>query len=123
MEMICSLLFRPHGFVEYFPTVAHFMLMFRHSLAHLDLSLLHRDPACEHSSIYIDGTVLYDELVKHLTQLESLNLHVETVCAFAEHLDSIILSFQTGEGLCLYSASMNALPFRLLVIHVDWIPF
>ena len=121
-EIICSLLFRTHRFVEYLPTVAHFILMFRHSLAHLDFSLLHRDPACVHSSIYIDGTSLYDELVQHLTKLEQLNLYVETVCALAEHLDSIIRSFQTGERLSLYSTSMNVLLFRLLVIHVDRMP-
>jgi hypothetical protein len=75
--------------------------MFRHSLAHLDVLCVHRDPAYLHSPIYIDGTALYEELVKHLTQLEQLNLHVETVCAFAEHVNSIMRSFRTGERLCL----------------------
>ena len=119
MEMIYSFLFRTHRFVECFATVADFILMFRQSLAHLDLLLFHRDPACPDSLIVTDGTSLYNELVQHLTKLEQLNLRVETVCAFAEHVDSIIRSFQTGEGLYLFSTSMNLLSSRLLVIHVD----
>ena len=100
-----------------------FILMFRHSLAHLDLFLLHRDPAYPDSFIVTDGTSLYDELLQHLTKFEQLNLRVETVCAFAEYLDSIIRSFQTGERFYLFSTSMNLCSFRLMVIHVDPMPF
>ena len=107
-------------FVQCFATVVDFILMFRHSLAHLDLLLFHGDLARPDSFIVIDGTSLYDELVRHLTKLEQLNLRVETVCAFAGHMDSVIRSFQTGEGWDLFSTSMNLLSFIQNIGHPCW---
>ena len=80
--------------MKYFPSVITFILLFHNSLLHLDLAFIHKDPAYRHSLAYIDGNVLFNELLVHMTQLEKINFCIETSCLCDQQMDSIIKSFQ-----------------------------
>ncbi len=84
-----------HAVVQYFPSVVNFILLFRNSLLRLDLALIHQDPACHHSLVYIDGNLLFNELIVHMMNLKKINFCIDTVCLCNQQMDSIIKSFQT----------------------------
>ncbi len=88
-------IFRTRQIVEYFPVVANFILLFCNSLLSLDLAFIHIDPAYRHSLVYVDGNLLFNELMVHMTKLENLNFCVETVCLCDQQMDNIMKSFQT----------------------------
>ncbi len=76
--------------MQYFPSVMNFILLFRNSLLNLDLAFTHRDPA-----YHIDGNLLFNELIVHMTKLEKLNFCIETACLCDQQMDYFIKSFQT----------------------------
>jgi hypothetical protein len=84
-----------HEIAQYFPSVVNFILLFRNSLLNLDLAFTHQDPAYHHSLVYIDGNLLFNELIAHMMVLEKFNFCIETVCLCNQQMDSIIRSFQT----------------------------
>jgi hypothetical protein len=84
-----------YNVVQYFPSVVNFILLFRNSVLHLDLAFIHVDPAYRHSLVYVDGNLLFNELIIHMTKLEKFNFCIETVCLCNQQMDSIIKSFQT----------------------------
>ncbi len=83
--------------VKYFPSVVNFILLFRNSLLKLDLAFTHKDPAYRRSLVYIDGNLLFNELIIHMTKLEKINFCIETACLCDQQMESIIKSYQTGK--------------------------
>ena len=81
--------------MQYFPSVVNFILLFRNSLLNLDLAFTHKDPAYGHSLVYIDGNLLFNELIVHMTKLEKLNFYIETACLCDQQMEYFIKSFQT----------------------------
>ncbi len=90
-----STIFRTRNVVQYFPSVMNFILLFRNSLLSLDLAIVHIDSTFHHSLVYIDGNLLFDELIVHMTKLEKFHFCIETACLFNQQMDNIIKSFQT----------------------------
>ncbi len=84
-----------YAIVKYFPIIVNFILLFRNSILNLDLALIHVDPACNHSLIYIDGNFLFNELIIHMTKLEKINFCIETAFVCDQQMNSIIKSLQT----------------------------
>ncbi len=81
--------------MRYFPNFANFILLFRNSLLHIDLSIIHRDIAYSNELVYIDGNVLFDKLLIHMMKLEKMNFCIATGCSCDQQVNSIIKSFQT----------------------------
>ncbi len=84
--------------VRYFPSVVNFVLLFHNSLLHLDLAFIHRDLAYRYSLVYIDGNILFDKLLIHMSKLEKINFCIETGCLCDQQMDLIIRSFQTRKS-------------------------
>ncbi|CAF4682165.1 unnamed protein product, partial [Rotaria sp. Silwood2] len=53
------------------------------------------DPVHRHSLVYIDGNVIFNELIVHMTKLEKINFCIETFCLCEQQMNHIIKSFQT----------------------------
>lgn len=84
--------------VQYFPSVVNFILLFRNSLLYMNLAFVHRDLNYQDSLVYIDGNVLFDELLVHMSKLEKINFCIETCCLCDQQMNSIIKSFQTRKS-------------------------
>jgi hypothetical protein len=81
--------------VRHFPSVVNFILLFRNSLLHIDLLIIHRDVAYRDELVYIDGDVLFDKLLIHMIKLEKINFFIGTGCFCDQQMNSIVKSFQT----------------------------
>jgi hypothetical protein len=81
--------------VQYFPSVVNFIVLFRKSLLHIDLYILHRDVAYRNELVYIDGNVLFDKLLIHMIKLEKMNFFIATGCLCDQQVNLIVKSFQT----------------------------
>jgi len=88
---------RMNGIVRYFPNFANFILLFHKNLLHIDLWFIHRDIAYSNELVYIDGNVLYDNLLIKMMKLEKINFSIATGCLCDQQMNSIIKSFQTGK--------------------------
>ena len=91
-------IFRMYGTVRYFSSVVNFILLFGNSLIHMNLAFIHRDLAYRHSLVYIDGNLLFDKLLVHMSKLEKINFCIRTGCFSNEQMNLIIKSFQTGKS-------------------------
>ncbi|CAF1250072.1 unnamed protein product [Rotaria sordida] len=98
---LTKLIFRVHSVVQYFPSVVNFILLFRKSLVNLDLAFIHKDPAYCHSLVYVDGNLLFNELIIHITKLKKFNFSIETACLCNQQMDYFIKSFQTNYWLSM----------------------
>jgi hypothetical protein len=84
-----------YGYVRHFPSFANFILLFRNSLLHINLSFIHFDVAYRNELVYIDGNVLFDKLLIHMMKLEKINFWMLTGCLCDQQMNSILKSFQT----------------------------
>ncbi|CAF4883203.1 unnamed protein product, partial [Rotaria sp. Silwood2] len=64
-------------------------------LLNLDLAFTHKDPAYRHSLVYVDGNLLFNDLIVHMKKLEKFNFWIETACLCNQQIDYFIKSFQT----------------------------
>ncbi|CAF1466085.1 unnamed protein product, partial [Rotaria sordida] len=67
----------------------------------LTLAFIHKDPAYCHSLVYVDGNLLFNELIVHITKLEKFNFSIETACLCNQQMDYFIKSFQTNYWLSM----------------------
>lgn len=86
-----------NGIVRYFPNLANFIRLFHKSLLRIDLWFIHRDIAYSNELVYIDGNVLYDNLLINMMKLEKMNFCIATGCLCDQQMNSIRKSFQTSK--------------------------
>ena len=88
-----------YAVVEHFSSVVNFIRLFRDNLLRLDLSFIHVDTESQQSLVYIDGNVLFNELLIHMIKLEKFHFSVATYCLCDQQMDPIIKSFQTRKKI------------------------
>ena len=88
-----------YAVVEHFPIVVNFIRLFRNNLLRLDLSFIHVDTDSQQSLVYIDGNVLFNEILIYMIKLEKINFSIATFCFCDQQMDAIIKSFQTRKRI------------------------
>ena len=78
-------------------SVAKFILLFRNSLRILHFGFYHEDEHSRKSLSYIDGDLLFNEIMVHMKAVNDLSFCIDMTCMCSQQMDSIIRSFRTGE--------------------------